>query len=319
MESRDMNDIATQSASFFNATPAMNDTGQAVISKLLDQFAQVGLAADTFGFVVLRGDGPAANLKGFAYRGDWRCYPCSVVKAFHLVHALSLIDEGRITPHAELDRAMRDMILWSSNAATNYVIDIITDTTGDTLLEGEALQAWRDRRDGLNRFFHALAWPEFGTSNITQKLMDDVRYGREAQYAGPQGENMNALTPLSSARLFAELFGGGLPLSPASRDRAQDILHRDRASADAANPLFQVDNYLGGGIPAGLPLWSKAGRLAWTGDARVAYHKHDLIRTIPSDGVPLIISLMTSGKALCEDHPQAVPEIGRVLFEAFSG
>ncbi|WP_312798081.1 serine hydrolase [Tianweitania sp.] len=313
-----MNDTATQSAFFFNATPAMNDAGQAVVSRLLDRFADVGLAADTFGLVVLRGDGPAAGLEGFSYRGDWRCYPCSVVKTFHLVHALCLIDDGRITPHAELDRAMRDMILWSSNAATNYVIDIITGTTGDTLLEGEALQAWRHRRDGLNRFFQALAWPEFATSNITQKLMDDMRYGREAQYAGRQGENMNVMTPLASARLFAELFGSGLPLSPASQSRAQDILHRDRTSADAANPLFQVDNYLGGGIPAGLPMWSKAGRLGWTGDARVAYHKHDLIRTIPANGVPLIISLMTSGKALCEDHPQAFRQIGRVLFEAFS-
>ncbi|WP_102961463.1 serine hydrolase [Mangrovicella endophytica] len=309
--------VTANGAAFFETTPAMEGAGQAVVGHLLERFGAVGLAADNFGLVVLRGDGET-GLTGFSYRGDWRCYPCSVVKAFHLVHALALIDQGTVAPHGELDRAMRDMILWSSNMATNYVIDIITGTTGDTLLEGSAWDDWRHRRDGLNRFFQALGWPEFSTSNITQKLMDDMRYGREARYAGERGENMNALTPLASARLFAELFGSGLPLSPAARRRAQDILVRDRAGPDAANPLFQVDNYLGGGVPAGLPLWSKAGRLAWTGDARVAYHKHDLIRTIPADGVPLVISLMTSGKALCEDHPQAFPQMGRVLFEAFT-
>ncbi|MCW4115902.1 class A beta-lactamase-related serine hydrolase [Aurantimonas sp. MSK8Z-1] len=304
-------------ATFFDTTPAMETAGRTAVALLLDRFAGAGLTADGFGLVVLRGD---ASLRptGFSYRGDWRCYPCSVVKAFHLVHALVLLDEGRIAPHAELDRALRDMILWSSNMATNYVIDIITGTTGDTLLDGPAWDEWRHRRDGLNRFFRALGWAEFATSNITQKLMDDMRYGREARYAGVEGENMNALTPLAAARLFAELFGDGLPLSPDARRRAQDILVRDRRGPDAGNPLFQVDTYLGGGIPAGLPLWSKAGRLAWTGDARVAYHKHDLIRTIPADGVPLVISLMTRGKGLCEDNPRAFPEIGRLLFEAFS-
>jgi hypothetical protein len=34
------------------------------------------------------------------------------------------------------------------------VIDLLTGTTGDTLLEGEELEAWIDRREGLNRFFH---------------------------------------------------------------------------------------------------------------------------------------------------------------------
>jgi beta-lactamase class A len=302
---------------FFDTTEAMDRTGQEAVTMLLERFGDGVLNAENFGFVVLRENGPGERPSGFSYRGDWRCYPCSVVKVFHLIHALFLLQEGRIKPHPELDRAMRDMILWSSNMATNYVIDIITDTTGDTLLEGDALSDWTERRDGLNHFFQKLDWPEFRTSNITQKLMDDMRYGREAQYAGPGGANMNALTPMSAARVFAELFVGESILIPAARKRAQDILLRDRSSADAKNPLFQVNNFLGAGIPPDCPIWSKAGRLGWTGDASVAYHKHDLLRTIPEGQFPLIISIMTNGKAVCEDQPEVFSEIGRLLFEKF--
>lgn len=145
-----------------------------------------------------------------------------------------------------------------------------------------------------------------------------MRYGREALYAGPDGANMNALTPLSAARAFGELFVGQSILKPAARKRAQDILFRDRSSADAKNPLFQVNNFLGSGIPSNCPIWSKAGRLGWTGDASVAYHKHDLLRTIPEGQSPLIISIMTSGKSICEDRPEVFPEIGRLLFNKFS-
>ena len=78
--------------------------------------------------VVQAGDtGP----EGFVHRGTEPIYPCSLVKTFHLVHALSAVEEGRVAPHGELDRAMRDMIRWSSNTATNYVIDLITGTTGE--------------------------------------------------------------------------------------------------------------------------------------------------------------------------------------------
>jgi len=302
---------------FFDTTEAMNRTGQEAVTMLLERFGDDVLNANNFGLVVLRENGPGERPSGFAYRGEWRCYPCSVVKVFHLIHALFLLQEGRIKPHPELDRAMRDMILWSSNMATNYVIDILTDTTGDTLLEGDDLSDWMAKRDGLNHFFEELNWPEFRTSNISQKLMDDMRYGREAQYAGPAGANMNALTPMSAARVFADLFAGQSILAPAARKRAQDILFRDRSSGEAKNPLFQVNNFLGAGIPLSCPIWSKAGRLGWTGDANVAYHKHDLLRAIPEGQSPLIISIMTSGKVICEDRPEAFPEIGRLLFDKF--
>ncbi len=286
---------------------------EAVTADLIASFAHEGLRADNFGLVALREDETPA---GFAYRGDWRCYPCSLVKAFHLVHVLNRIEAGTVHEHEDLDRAMHDMITWSSNMATNYIIDLVTGTTGDTLLDGAAFDAWRDRREGLNRFFFNLGWPEFQGCNITQKLMDDVRFGREAQYAGRHGEYLNVLTPIAAARLFHELFSGEVPLSDAARERAQGILLRDRLSEKAASPHFQVTEYLGGGMPSDARIWSKAGRNSWTGDPRASYYKHDLIRVELPSRPAVILCLMTQGKEICEDRPDVFPRIGAMLCEA---
>ncbi len=300
-------------APFWDENPRMAAMGSALVAELLERFGPHGLEGDGFGLVVLRETG--GRPEGFAYRGDWRCYPCSIVKAFHLVHALALLEAGRLTAHGELDRALRDMIWWSSNTATNYVIDLVTRTTGDTLLDEPEMTQWRARRETLNTFFRDLGWPEFEGANIDQKLMDDLRYGREAIHAGPRNENRNILTPALSARLMHELFDGELPLSPAARVRAQELLSRERTGPRADEPTYQLLNYAAGDLPRDLPVWSKAGRLGWTGDPVIAWHKHDLVRTLGRDGTPLVVSLMTRGRAICEERPATLREIGRVIWD----
>lgn len=296
---------------------------QSVVDTMLQRHGAAGLRPDNFGFVALREGPEGAAPQGFAWRGEWRVYPCSIVKAFHLVHALHAIDSGVVEDHPEMTRAMRDMIRWSSNGATNYVIDLITGTTGDTLLFGAEFDAWVQRREALNRFFTTGAWSgfaaDFAQCNITQKLMDDMRYGREAQFAGALGQNLNALTPIAPARLFHELFSGKVPLSPTGRRRAHDILRRDRRGEDASRPTFQVAHYLGGGMPDDATLWSKAGQNGWTGDARASYFKHDLIRVERPGAAAVTLCLMTQGKGVCEDHPLVFPEIGALCAERLLG
>ena len=256
-------------------------------------------------------DGP----EGFAHRGMVPIYPCSLVKCFHLIHALAALDEGRIPAHGELDRAMRDMILWSSNTATNYVIDILTGTTGDTLLDGAEYLDWVSKRDRLNRFFWRLGWPEWEGCRIAQKLMDDTRYGREARFAGAEGENLNRLTALAAARLMWELFAGDLPLSPPARGRAQALLSRDPAGPDGADPAYQLAEYLGSDLPDGAEVWSKAGHNLWTGDPRTSWFKHDMIRIALPGRTPVIAVVMTEGEGLARDA-NLLPGLGRQLCNA---
>ncbi len=297
---------------FFTETQEWAKAGAAITEAIFSQHADTGLGAGTFGLVLVSDGAPGPQ--GFAYRGDWRCYPCSLVKVFHLVHALDALDTGRLNPHAELDRALRDMILWSSNTATNYVIDLLTNTTGDTLLSGAEYMDWTIKRGRLNSYFTTLGWPEFATCNLVQKLMDDTRYGREAQFAGVNGENLNALTPLASARLMWELFSGNLPIAAPLRHRAQAILRRDPSHQDAANPNYQLCEYLGGALPEGAEIWSKAGHNLWTGDANASWFKHDMIRFSSAGRKPLVAVVMSQGQGVAETYPQVFPAIGRLIW-----
>jgi beta-lactamase class A len=298
---------------FFTQTPEWLALGAEITAALTTRFAGMGLQADRFGLVLLTPD--AQGPQGFAHRGDWRCYPCSLVKSFHLIHGLAALETGRVEPHGEMDRALRDMIRWSSNTATNYVIDLITGTTGDTLLHGAEYLDWASKRDRLNRFFWALGWPEWQGCSISQKLMDDTRYGREAQFAGADGAHLNVLTPLAAARLLWDLFEGDLPLSPPLKARAQAILQRDPAGADAPNPNYQLAEFLGGDLPADTTIWSKAGHNLWTGDAKNSWYKHDMLRLVAPGRKPLIVVLMTAGQDLAQTHPQAFPAMGRLIWD----
>ena len=298
---------------FFTETPDWSALGARLIEALVAQHAAQGLDPDSFGLVVITQGAEAPE--GFAHRGDIPVYPCSLVKTFHLIHALALLEDARIAPHGEMDRALRDMIRWSSNGATNYAIDLITGTTGDTLLHGAEYLDWVNKRERLNRFFWALGWDEWQGCSIAQKLMDDTRYGREAQFAGEGGAHLNRLTPLAAARLLWELFDGNLPLSPPSKARAQAILRRDKASEDAANPAYQLSEYLGGDLPEDVQIWSKAGHNLWTGDAKTSWFKHDMIRVQAEGRKPLIMVLTTQGQGMAQAHPQAFPQIGRLIWE----
>src|SRR5215467_7604146 len=56
-------------------------------------------------------------------------YPASVAKLPLLVAAHAWQEQGRLSPGAELDRALAAMIRESSNDATSYVIDCLTGTS----------------------------------------------------------------------------------------------------------------------------------------------------------------------------------------------
>lgn len=295
---------------FLKVTPDWQALGEGLLA---DMVARFGLEPQrlTLALVVPGAAGP----EGFAHRGMEPVYPCSLVKSFHLIHALASLEEGRIAPHGELDRALRDMILWSSNTATNYVIDLVTGTTGDTLLDGAEYLDWVSKRERLNRFFWALGWTEWDGCRIAQKLMDDTRYGREARFAGAAGENLNRLTALAAARLMWELFEGDLPVSAPLMARAAALLSRDPKGRDAANPAYQLAGYLGGDLPDGVALWSKAGHNLWTGDPATSWFKHDMIRIAAPGRAPLIAVVMSEGEALAAGRSEVFPALGRMIWQ----
>lgn len=299
---------------FVSETPAWRALGEAVLAEARTLCPEA--QPDRLALVIARcGSVGTGGVEGFAHRAMVPIYPCSLVKSFHLVHALAALEEGRMLAHGELDRALRDMILWSSNTATNYVIDILTGTTGDTLLEGAEYLDWKTKRERLNRFFWRLGWEEWDGCRIAQKLMDDTRYGREARFAEEGGGNLNRLTAAAAARLMWELFEGDLPLSVPARGRAQALLSRDPAGPDGANPAYQLSEYLGGALPGGVGVWSKAGHNLWTGDPATSWFKHDMIRLAAPGRVPLIVVLMSEGETLASRSAGLMPALGRMIWD----
>ncbi|WP_236938210.1 hypothetical protein [Frigidibacter mobilis] len=138
---------------FFKAEPDWTARCEGLAAELVLLHGDKGLRPDNFGFVAYRESGAGQRPDGFAYRGDWRCYPCSLVKAFHLIHALNAIDAGRIIDHEDLSRAIRDMILWSSNTGTNYVIVSATTLPYAARLDGCLY------RHGMRSSMPLCGWP----------------------------------------------------------------------------------------------------------------------------------------------------------------
>lgn len=308
--------------SFYTTDAEIRSLGEELVRFALAAFGPKGLAADKLAVTLLLHDRPlehgAPPPRGFGYRAAEPFYPCSVVKVFYLVAAQARLEEGAIAPHEELDRAMRDMILYSSNTGTNYVIDLVTGTTGDTLLSGAELAEWTDRRNWVNRYFRDFDWPEFAAINVCQKLMDDLRYGRERMFAGADGGNHNRLTTDATARLFHAILTGAV-INPQRSRIIADLLRRPLDPAwIAAEPASQVEGYLGAGLPAGSRLWSKAGWTGWTRDATASYRRHDAAYVeLPGDKA-FTLAVFTQGKEISADLT-CLPAIARRAAELIGG
>lgn len=196
---------------------------------------------------------------GASYRGVELIYPASVVKLFYLVAAHEWMEQEMIAATPELERALRDMIVDSSNDATGLVVDVLTGTTSGPELPPGPFQTWQSQRNIVNRYLQSLQWPEFETINVNQKTWCDGPYGRERLFLGEAYENRNMLTTEATARLLHSIVGG-VAVSGARSQAMMALMGRSLdPRALAADPENQVTGFLGAGLPLNARLWSKAG------------------------------------------------------------
>src|SRR4029077_7342204 len=113
----------------------------------------------------------------------------------------------------------------SSNEATQYVVDVLTQTTGGVELPPKEMEEGEYKRNGMNRFFTSLG---FTNINVNQKTFCEDAYGRERVSRGPNGENRNKLTTDATARLLSEI-ATGRAVSPARSAQMMELLKRDFA------------------------------------------------------------------------------------------
>ncbi len=233
-------------------------------------------------------------------RGSELVYPASVVKLFYLAAAEQWLEAGRLTDSAELQRALRDMIVDSSNDATHYVLDLLTGTTSGPELAPEALRSWAEQRNGVNRWIATLGYP--AGINANKKPWSDGPYGREKQAIDAFQPNRNLLTTDATARLLTEIALGRIVTAErCGRMRAR--LSRDPWAAPTAED--QITGFIANGLPRGAKLWSKAG---WTSETR-----HDAALIELPTGRRVVLVIFTTGHATEED---LLPSLTRSLLAA---
>jgi beta-lactamase class A len=232
------------------------------------------------------------------FRGEERIYTASVVKLFYLATAHRWLEDGRLQETAELNRALRDMIVDSSNDATGYVLDVLTGTSSGMELPPAEMRKWQERRNAVNRYFASLGYTNI---NINQKTFCEDAYGRENFGRGANGENRNKLTTNATARLLAEIATRRI-VNPARADKMLELLKRD-FSGKSGDPDDQSHGFTGIALKdyAGARLWSKAG---WTSKVR-----HDAAYIELPNGARFVLVTFTEGHSNVRDIIPAVAEV----------
>ena len=306
---------------FYRRDTALDEVATELRSEIESGF---GLSGDDWAFTWVLHEPPlaaragtidAASLwaerpRGSSHNGGVAFYPASVPKLFWMVALEAWLEDGKLAATPAIDRARRDMIEWSSNEATNYLIDLITGTTSGPELDDLPFSAWTRARYLAQRYFMTYQWPELIGLNLCQKFFDDCRYGREYEFAGADGFNLNRLSTDAAARLLVAIMGG-VAVTPARAARMAALCRRSLDPADrAADPGNQVDGFLGAGLPAGARLWSKCGLTLWTHHEPSAWRRHDAAHVELAGGQAFTLAVFTQGRAQAE-NTELLPAIAR--------
>src|SRR2546425_1354461 len=239
-----------------------------------------------------------------SFRGNERVYPASVVKLFYLVAVHRWLEDKKIHETAELKRAVRDMIVDSSNEATQYVLDVLTQTTGGYELPAKEMAAWQNKRNVVNRYYAALG---FTNINVNQKTFCEDAYGREKVSRGPNGENRNKLTTDATARLLSEIVTGRAVNATRSA-QMMELLKRDFSGTSTDND-DQGHGFTGIALQgmSGGKLWSKAG---WTSTTR-----HDAAYIELPNGAKFVLVTFTVDHA---NEREIIPTVARAVIDGIA-
>lgn len=280
--------------------PSLQDVLDRAAKTTLERFAGRNLQEKQLSITLIDLRDPQRPVTA-SFRGNERIYPASVVKLFYLVAAHRWLEDKRIEPTAELTRALRDMIVDSSNEATQYVVDVLTQTTSGFELPPKEMEEWQYKRNAMNRYFAGLGYTNI---NVNQKTFCEDAYGRERVSRGPNGENRNKLTTDATARLMMEIVTGKAA-NPARTAMMMDLLKRDYsgASNDGDDQGHGFTGIALKGIE-GARLWSKAG---WTSTTR-----HDVAYVELPDGPKFVLATFTTEHA---NEREIIPTVARAVIE----
>ncbi|MCC5614699.1 class A beta-lactamase-related serine hydrolase [Nostoc sp. CHAB 5836] len=308
---------------FFNKDEQLENLGNGILDATWAEFPtlarnQIALTWIVYDPPVLVNTGGALTpnafwdhpVRGFTYRGVERIYPASIIKLFYLVAVNEWLEKGMSQTSKELERALRDMIVDSSNDATSLVVDILSGTTSGTELATGPFETWKYQRNIVNRYYQSLGWEEMETINVCQKTWSDGPYGRERAFVGELLENRNMVTTNAIARLLHSIVGG----VAVSSERSQAMMALLKRSLKPDDLLSngeenQITGFLGGGLTENAQIWSKAG---WTSQVR-----HDAAYIELPNQRPYLLVVFTEGKAHARSRA-ILPFVSKLVAEAIA-
>ena len=209
------------------------------------------------------------------------------------------MEDKKIEDTAELRRALKDMIVDSSNEATHYIVDVVTHTTGGYELPAKEMKEWQHKRDAVNRYFSSLGYTNI---NVNQKTHCEDAYGRERVSREPNGANRNKLTTDATARLMMEI----ATLKAVTPDRSSQmmgLLKRD-STRKTSDTDSQDTGFSGSALPPGTKYWAKAG---WTSTTR-----HDATYIELPTGEKFVLVVFTEGHA---NERDIIPTVVRLVID----
>ncbi len=280
--------------------PALQTLLDKSVSETLASFAAKNFKADEVAATLIDLSDPA-KFKMAEVRGGQRIYPASVVKLFYLAALERQLEDGKVTMTPELMRGLRDMIVDSSNEATQYILDVITDTSSGAELPQKQFEVWQAKRNRVNRFYTSMGYTNI---NVNQKTFCEDAYGIEQQSRNYKSENRNGLTTNATARLLAEIVTGRMN-TPERTAAMMTLLKRDpfgkgdgEDQAHGFTGKLLIDRKM-----TDAKLWSKAG---WTSKAR-----HDAAYIETAEGLKFVLVVFTENHATDKD---SIPMIaGKIL------
>jgi hypothetical protein len=284
------------------ASPRLQKVVDDAARAALGRFGAKGFAEKNLAFTLVDLTDPGRPEQA-SFRGAEPIYPASVVKLFYLAAAHRWMEDGRLKESEELGRALRDMIVDSSNDATHFIMDALTGVSNGAELPPDKLKQWAERRNAVNRHFASLGYRVGpGGINVNQKPWCEGPYGRERQFLGPKFENRNKLTTDATARLLSDI-ALGRAVSPERSRMMLELLKRDFAGK-AEDPEDQAHGFTGIALDGGARLWSKAG---WTSTTR-----HDAAYLELPGGRRLVLVTFTTDFAKERD---VIPTIAREVIK----
>ncbi|HVF47434.1 MAG TPA: serine hydrolase [Pyrinomonadaceae bacterium] len=289
---------ATYRPSVMTVSPALKETIDAAVAEVLS--SQQGFKNEEIAVTVI--DLSDANKFHWAeHRGEAAIYPASVVKIFFMAALERQLEDKKVTMTPELERGLKDMIVDSSNEATQYILDVLTNTASGAEMPQKEFDAWQYKRNRVNRWFSSMGYTNI---NVNQKTFCEDAYGIEQQSRAYKGQNRNMITTNATARLMAEIVTGNLN-TPERTARMMNLMKRDPFAAK--DPNSQATDFTGKLLidrkMTDARLWSKAG---WTSRAR-----HDVAYIETGDGLKFVIAIYTENHANKKEVIPAV--VGKVI------